>query len=170
MARPSFEVEAKISVADLDELTRNAVKEFSKELESKERENIAAAGMARFARRTTVRVFRLGQSGWEIQVLARPNWMRAWEFGFTSVGRPMLWMPAPDTGKRRRAKTWLRLGRGKRRLIRPKGKNVLINAATGQVLYIGIPRTQGGPKLSMRQIAEEEAERFVEQLGYKRRA
>jgi hypothetical protein len=177
--KTSFQVEAKVDIADFDDITRKAVKKLGDELQVKEREDVAAGGMARFARRTRVFVRSGGQHGWVIDVVARPNWMRVHEYGAISVAasrggkavrpgkgkawtvdyQPMLWVPLFTP--RMRAATFVKT---RYKLFKPPGKNVLISPLTGKVLYYGIPRMENRPILHMREIAEEEAEKFVENV------
>jgi hypothetical protein len=152
-----FHVNAKLAVRDFSKVTREAVDALAKGLEVLERADIAAAGMQRYAKKTRVRVRTRGEHGYDVQVYPRPNWMRAWEYGATSVGSPLLWIPAPGNifGN-------IRAKKYPGKLIRLKGKNILINAVTRKIAFIGIPRTSIQASLHLRQIAEEEAARFIE--------
>ena len=149
-------VNTKLAVHDFAKVTREAVDAFAQDLEAAERADIAAGGMQRFAKQTRVRVRPKGDRGWDVNVFPRPNWIRAWEYGATAVGNPMLWIPAPGN-----IFGHMRARRYPGKLIRPKGSNVLINAVTRKVAFIGVPRTTIQSTLHLRQIAEEKAARFV---------
>jgi len=150
-----FKVDVKMDVADFESITREAVKVLAKELEAAERADVAAGGMARYAKKTTVSVSGRGQN-WTINVRSRPNWMRAWEYGATSIGKPMLWIPVGAVHQRAKGYPV--------RLFRPPGTNVLINTRTRRVAYVGVPATTIAPRLHMRDIAEKYAAKFVENL------
>jgi hypothetical protein len=152
-----FKVDVKMDVADFESITREAVKVLAKELEGAERANIAAAGMARYAKRTNVTVSGRGKN-WTINVRSRPNWMRAHEYGATSIGKPMLWIPVNTPLRHQRASGY------PVKLFRPPGTNVLINTKTRRVAYVGIPAATIRPRLQMREIAEKYAAKFVENL------
>jgi hypothetical protein len=168
MARQEIQVEADISLMDFGKVTRQAVDRLAKELEGKEREDVAAAGMQRFANRTTVRVKPV-HGGWDVYVNLKPGWMKAWETGAANIvpkrpqktaGVRLLWIPVPDA-PRIRARGYRRIF-GK--LYRPKGKNVLIDMVSKKVAYVGIPQHSIPSVLHTRDIANEEAEKFVKNL------
>jgi hypothetical protein len=169
MAREDFKVNIDVSLWDFGNITRNAVTKMAKELEAKEREDIAAAGMQRFAPRTTVRPVAV-HGGYDVYVNLKPGWMKVWETGSThpivpvrpqkTAGVRLLWIPVPDA-PRIRARGYRRVF-GK--LYRPKGKNVLIDWASGKVAYVGIQQQTIKPVLHSRDIANEEAEKFSKLL------
>jgi hypothetical protein len=167
-SKEDLQIDLNVSLWDFGKLTREAVRTMAKDLEAEERADISAAGMQRFAQRTSVRVATV-HGGFDVYVNLRPGWMKAWEMGAVSVprrrqktagGQPLLWIPVPD-GPRIRARGFRRVF-GK--LYRPKGKNVLISVETGRVAYIGIPSSTIQPVLHQRDIAEEQAAKFTEHL------
>jgi hypothetical protein len=155
-AKTDFNVDVNFKAADYSKITRDAVNSMAKDLEAAERADIAAAGMARYAKQTRVRVRDRGDRGYEVQVIPKPGWMRAFEYGSTSAGNPMLWIPVRGSIFRH-----MRARNYPGKLIRPKGSNILINAVTRKVAYIGIQRSTISPTLQLRQIAEDEASKFV---------
>ena len=168
MARQELQVEADIKLMDFGTVTRDAVNRLAKELEAKEREDISAAGMQRFAHKSTTRVSTV-HGGWDVYVNLKPGWMKVWETGNPHIvpkrpqktaGVRLLWIPVPDA-PRIRARGYRRVF-GK--LFRPKGKNVLIDMVTKKVAYVGIPQQSIAPVLHTRDIANEEAQKFVRNL------
>jgi len=158
-----FLVQTRMSVRNFDNVTREAVDALAKDLEASMRADIAAGGMGRFAKskKNRVAVQRRGETGYALRMFIWPNFMKAWEYGATSVGSPILWLPAPgNIFGRSRARYY----GGK--LIKLPGKNILINAVTKKIAFIGIPRTTIKPVLNLRDIAEEKAAKFVSYMKY----
>jgi hypothetical protein len=158
-----FLVQTRMSMSNFANVTREAVDALAKDLEASQRADIAAGGMQRFAKskKNRVAVHKRGETGYAVRMYLWPNFMKAWEYGATSVGKPMLWLPAPgNIFGRSRARQY----GGK--LIKLKGKNILINAVTRKIAFIGIPRTQIQPVLHLRQIAEDKAAKFISYMKY----
>ena len=57
-----------------------------------------------------------------------------------------------------------RAGKFPGKLWRPPGTNILINAKTGRIAYVGVEQQTTRPNLHMRDIAEEKSAQFIEYL------
>ena len=152
------EIGVDLNLRDYGAVTRAAVNELSQSLEARSRTEISAGVGRRQAKTSYSRIRGIGKGGYEVNFFARPGWVVGYEYGAVSVGRPLLWMPAPGSPYRGRARDYP----GK--LYRPKGRRVLINPVTRKVAYIGIPQVTTTARLHLRDIAEDEAVRFVDRM------
>lgn len=153
-----FLVQTRMSIRNFANVTRDAVDGLAKDIEAEMRADIAAGGMQRFAKskRNRVAVRSRGETGYAIQMYLWPNFMAAWEYGATTVGAPILWIPAPGNIFGR-----MRASKYPGKLIKLPGKNILINPVTKKIAYIGVRRTTIKPRLNLREIAEDRAAKFV---------
>jgi hypothetical protein len=177
MADPYVQIGVDLDIRDFAAVTAEAVKTLANEFEATSRQNMAASGLRRYASRSFARANHIGGGNWEVSFFLRPSFLRVYEYGGESVGKPMLWFPV-NTGVLRgvRASKW----GGK--LFRPPGTNVLLGRvqqlgpkATARiqmrggtvpqgryiVRYIGVPRISFTPRLDLRAIAEHEASNFL---------
>jgi hypothetical protein len=168
-----FQVNVAWKVKDLGPVMREAVAVTAKTIQERSRQDVAGGlhNAGRFAKGTTTQIKKI-EGGYAIDVIQRPSFAKVWETGGTSRGKPLLWLPAPGN------RIPLRKYQGK--LIRPKGKNVLIAAVPGtrvtgmagtgsttrgQVKYIGVSSITNRKRFHLEQIAFEEANKFVEHWG-----
>jgi hypothetical protein len=165
-----FEVSVDWKVKEMGPVFREAVAQMAKTVRDRSREDVAGGlhNPGRFVKGTNVSVDKV-EGGYSVDVIQRPAFAKVWEFGGVSRGKPFLWLPAP--GNRIPKRRYLG------RLIRPKGKRVLIAAAAGvpvtgmagtgktargQVKYIGVTSITNRKRFHLSQIAMEEANKFIE--------
>lgn len=156
----SFEIDVSIKMRDWPEVTRAGVQITARDVRMRSRENLRGVGFSRFAKGTNTKMSKI-EGGYMVQVFQTPTWMKVFEYGGTSVGRPLLWIPVDPTLKGVRARTVSGLYRpGSKRNKRP----VLVSKRDGKVKYIGISAVTNRPRLKIRDIAKREAEAFVQRL------
>jgi hypothetical protein len=169
MAAEIFHVEVSWNVKEMGPVMREAVAQTARIIRDRARADVSGAlrNPGRFVKGTDAKVEKIA-GGYAIDVTQKPAYAKVWEFGGVSVGKPLLWLPAPGT------KVKLRHYRGQ--LIRPKGKRVLIAARAGQkikgmsgtgsttrgqVKYVGITSVTHRKRLHLAQIAFDEANKFA---------
>ena len=153
-----LQVEAKVNVKDLGPITRYAVTAVSRDIRERSRLDLARAGMpVKWQKGLKTRVDRF-PGGYRIKVSQTPGYAKVFEKGGTSVGKPMLWIPAPDLTIRTRARKYP----GK--LWRPPGKKVLLGR-DGKVKYIGAASITNRKRTHIGEIAMEEAQKFIERMA-----
>ena len=160
MPQHGLQVDTKVNIKEFGPITRYAVGATARAIRDRGRLDIAQAGHfgRRFQMGLQTRVDRIqGGSGYIISVQQKPNFMKVFQHGGTSVGKPMLWIPA-DLTVRVRARNF------KGPLFRPKGKNVLMGADR-KVKYIGISSVVNRKRMHIEQIAMEEAKNFTRYIG-----
>jgi hypothetical protein len=147
-----FLVEIKTNLPQHGPIVRSAVVELSRQMRERSRKDIASAGrFGRYSKGFTTS-FKAIPGGYQVQSFLKPGFLKVKEYGGISVGKPLLWIPKPPL------RIKVRKYGGK--LIRPKGKRVLVNAR-GQVAYIGVTSVTHRRIFHLRAIAQQEAERFV---------
>lgn len=169
----TFQVTVDWKVKEMGPIFREAVALTAKTIRDRSRQDVAGGlhNPGRFVKGTDAKVEKV-EGGYAIDVIQRPSFAKVWETGGTSRGKPLLWLPAP--GNR------IPLRKYKGKLIRPKGKNVLIAAVAGtrvtgmagtgstkrgDVKYIGVSAITNRKRFHLDQIAFEEANRFAEHWG-----
>jgi len=163
----SIDINVKMDVRDLEEVTREAVRGMADDIQRLSREDITSGGFGRWAKGTRTSVQSQAGNNYTVLLKVRPGFLKAYEYGAVAIGRPMLWIPSPENSfKKTRAKRLVRDTQVK--MFRPPGKNVLISSKTGKVMFIGIPSVKIVPRLHLVDIAELEASRFVERLKDRR--
>jgi len=167
----AFRVRVQWNVKELGPVLKAVADGLAKNIETRSRADIANSGLAnpsRYVKGLRARVRTGPRRGYRVQVFLRPNFAHVWEYGGTSVGKPLLWIAQP--GAPRRIKAY----GGK--LFRPKGTNVLISkpsrtrvrgmAGTGQakakVMYVGVKSVSHARRFHLRQIAYEEANKLTD--------
>jgi hypothetical protein len=173
-----FRVKVQWSVKDLGPVIKSVGEALAKNIQTRSRADIANSGLrnpTRYVKGLTTKV-RGRRGGQVVQVFLAPSFAHVWEYGGTSLGRPLLWMRArPGIPKR--------AGAFGGRLFRPPGTNVLIAkrskvkirgmAGTGQggtqVMYIGVKSVTHARRFHLRQIAYDEANKLTDIMrGYMR--
>jgi hypothetical protein len=148
-----FLVEVSTNLRDHGPIVRSAVVMLSQRIRTRSRKDIAAAGhFGRYAKGFNTSFKRIS-GGYVVETQLRPAFLKVKEYGGVSIGKPFLWIPKPPL------RIKLRKYGGK--LIRPKGKRVLIRPTDGEVMYIAIPSVTHRAVFHLRQIEKEETERFV---------
>lgn len=138
-------------------LVRYAVVQTSRAIRDRGRQDLARAGrMAKYRNGFNTR-FRAVPGGYVIDGFLRPSFLKVFEFGGTSVGKPTLWIPIPPL------RIKLRNYGGK--IIRPRGSFVILRASDRKPLYVGVSSITNRQRLHLRQIAYEEAAKFVDRYG-----
>lgn len=167
----SFEVEVGWNVKEMGPIFREAVTQTAKIIRERSRADISAGVRGRYARGYWNTVEKI-EGGYKISETVRPAYVKVWEYGGTSVGKPLLWIPVGTN------KTPIKKWKGGM-LVRPKGKNVLMTAGSrvkvrgmagtgsgvGAVQYIGIRSMVHRKRFHLRQIAVEEAQNFTKRWG-----
>jgi hypothetical protein len=160
-----FQVEVRWNIKQLGPVLREAIVGLEKIIQQRSKQDIATNVSGRFAKGLTTGVKRISR-GYVIQVFQRPAFGKVWEYGGVSVGKPLLWIPVPGSPRR--------ISRYGGKLFRPRGTRVLMSmpsrvAITGvmgsgqrkpQVKYIGVSSVTHRPRLHLRKIALEEANKF----------
>jgi hypothetical protein len=166
----TFEVTVDWKVKDLGPVMREAVAATAKAIRDRARQDVAGGlhNAGRFVRGTNTKVEKI-EGGYAIDVIQRPSFAKVWETGGVSRGKPFLWLPAPGNRVKKSAY--------KGKLIRPKGKRVLIAAASGRkvtgmagtgttqrgdVKYVGVTSITNRKRFHLEQIAFDEANKFAE--------
>jgi hypothetical protein len=169
-AGQTFQVMVDWKVKDLGPVFREAVNATAKTIRERSRQDVAGGlhNAGRFVKGTNTKVEKI-EGGYAIDVIQRPAFAKVWETGGISRGKPFLWLPAP--GNR------VKLRNYKNKLIRPKGKRVLISAIAGtpirgvagsgalkrgQVRYVGVTSITNRKRFHLETIAFEEANRFYD--------
>lgn len=154
-----FQVDVRVNVADFGPIVRDAVKEVEKNIRERSRQDIAGSGISRpgkFVKGLRTQTRKLG-TGYVIQVTLRPSYAKIWEYGGTSTGKPLLWIPLPPN------RTKLRNWAGK--LNHPRGSRVLLGGSgRKQVKFVGVTSVTNRQRFHLRQIAVEEANKFLQQM------
>ena len=167
----TFEVEVGWNIKDMGPIFREAVTQTAKAMRVRSRADISAGVGGNYARGYWNKVTKI-PGGYKISETVRPAYVKVWEYGGTSVGKPLLWIPA--TGNMTPIKKW----KGGK-LIRPGGKNVLMTTGStvkvrgmagtgsgvGKVQYIGVRSVTHRQRFHLRQIAIEEANNFSKHWG-----
>jgi hypothetical protein len=148
-------------VKDSGPIYREAVQSTAEAIEQRSKQDVASnlKHAARFVRGTTAKVSKVS-GGYSIKVMQRPGFAKVWETGGVSVGKPLLWIPAP--GHRQK------INKTRAKLFRPRGSRVLVAASgqhKGEVRFIGISSVTHRKRFHLKQIATEEAKRFAERWG-----
>lgn len=159
----SFQVEVRVNHADYGNVIREGVVAMARTIREKSRQDVAAGGHfgGRFIKGVTTSVHKI-EGGYRVGIHQRPAFMKGFEFGETSAGHPLLWIPIAPDAKHIRAKAF------PGGLIRPggkTGKRILISRKDRQIKYVGIPRVQNRQRFHLRAIAFEEATKFIGHMG-----
>src|SRR5262245_13757028 len=126
-----FLVEVSTNLREHGPIIRSAVVATSQAMRDRMRQDITGSirNGRRFARGLQTGLNAVS-GGYFINVYLRPAYAKVFEYGGVSVGKPTLWIPVPPL----RAKVRNYVGK----LIRPKGKRVLIRPKDGKVMYAGV--------------------------------
>lgn len=160
-----FEISVTMNIKDLGKLADQAARQTAREIRTAGREQIGASGRfsSSWVRGLTATVRHQG-GGLMIKVLQKPNYAKIFEYGGTSVGRPLLWIPAPGQLDAH----GVRASQYPGKLFRPKGRNVLVLRQRGSnrnmVKYIGIPQVTIRPRWNLRAMATQKAQQLVDRL------
>jgi hypothetical protein len=170
-----FQVEIRWDVKQFGPIIHDGVTALAKTIRERSRRDIAGGlhHPDRFVKGLTTKVSRISR-GYAVQVLQRPAFAKVWEYGGISTGKPLLWLPLAPNRMR------LRSYGGK--LFRPPGKRVLIAASAGtrirgiggtgrtqgQVKYVGVTSITHRKRFHLRDIAVEEANKFVKHMAIRR--
>jgi hypothetical protein len=139
-------------------LVRYAVVQTSRAIRERGRMDVATVGsLGRIGKGAFNTRFKRVPNGYVIDGYLRPSFLKVFETGGTSVGRPLLWIPIPPL------KVKVRKYGGK--LIRPRGSRVLLRASDKRPLYVGVTSITNRQRLHLRQIAYEEASKFIDRYG-----
>jgi hypothetical protein len=151
-----MQVEVKVGVRDYLPITAMAVVALNRQIRVRGNANISGAG-SDFAKKFGCRTQTQKRGpGYRVRVYIKPGYGKVFEFGSTSVGKPMLWIGIGNA-KHVRAKTYRKQGH---KLFRPGLSRVLIDRKDGQIKYVGIKSVSVTPRLSIRKIVAEEARKF----------
>jgi hypothetical protein len=151
-----IEIKLDVKIANYRDIIKLAAEQMAHTMRVRAQLDVASVGR-RFIRGLTVPVKRIS-GGYSVQIVQKPAYAKVFEFGGTSRGKPMLWIPL-QRGKRGRAKTF----RGK--LYRPRGANILIGARDRQVKFIGVTSITNRKRFHLHEIAKQEAAKFVAHMG-----
>jgi hypothetical protein len=169
-----FRVQVRWNVKELGPVLKAVADSVAKNVQARSRADIAGSGLhnpARYVRGLRAVVRTAPRKGYRVSVFLSPSFSHVWEFGGTSLGRPLLWIAQP--GAPRRIKAY----GGK--LFRPKGTNVLMSQpsrvkvtgvhgsgmAKPKVMYVGVKSVTHARRFHLRQIAYEEANRLSETIA-----
>lgn len=167
-----FRVKVQWDVKELGPVLKQVADSVAKNIETRSRADIANSGLrnpGRFVKGLQTKV-RARRGGYVIGVLLSPTYAHVWEYGGTSLGKPLLWIAQP--GAPRRIKSY----GGK--LFRPPGTNVLISRPSRvkvkgiygsgmskpKVMYVGVKSVTHARRFHLRQIAYEEANRLTDTM------
>ena len=167
----TFRVQVKWNVKELGPVIKAVADAVAKNVETRSRADIAGSGLqhpARYAKGLTTRVGTAPRKGYRVQVFLRPSFAHVWEYGGTSVGKPLLWIAQPGAPRR------VRQYGGK--LFRLPGTNVLVSRpsrvkVTGvmgsgmqkpKVMYVGVKSVTHARRFHLRQIAYDEANKLAD--------
>jgi hypothetical protein len=149
-----IKVELKTNMREHGPIVRSAVAQMAKGMRSRSRDNVRSTGRlgawGAMAVRTNVQKL---SGGYLVNEVLTPRFLKAFETGAQSVGKPWLWIPSPPNK--------VRIGKRQTKLWRPSGTNVLIDRKTRQILYVGIRQTTIRKRLALTEIAEEEAAKLI---------
>jgi hypothetical protein len=151
-----LEIKIDMKVANYRDIIKEAAEKTAHVIRERSRADTTAAGFPRFAKRLTVPVRKI-QGGYAIQVVQKPGFMKVYEEGGVSSGKPpsgLLWIPVE--GRKQRLSKY----KGPK-LIR-RG-NVLIGR-DHKVKYVGLPSHTHRQRLHLKAIAKEEADKFTAQM------
>lgn len=165
-----FQVEVRWNVKQFGPVIREAVAATSKTIQERARKDVAAGVRhpGRFVKGTTTKVARV-RGGYAIQLFLRPTFAKVWEYGGTSVGKPLLWLPAPGNKVKLRNFGGKLIKRG--RVLVTASRTVAIRGMAGtgqkagQVKYIGVASVTHRRRFHLREIAMDEANKFVQKMG-----
>lgn len=153
-----FKVDVKVNVRDYGEILRSTVTKLATKIRQRSRQDIARTGMGdRFVRGLTTKVNKV-EGGYRLAVNQSPGFMKVFEYGGVSVGKPMLWFGITPDSRGIRARNY----QGK--LFRPKGKNVLVSSKDHRIIYVGVTSINHRQRFHLRAIAEEEANNFLDDM------
>jgi hypothetical protein len=148
-----FLIEAKAPLREFGPIMGSAVAATARAIQQSSRQDIARAGrFGRYTKGYTTSVKRV-TGGYVIQCFLKPGFLKVFEYGATSVGHPLLWVPVKPLR--------IQVRKYGGRLIRPKGKRVLLRATDKKVMYVGVSSVINRPRFHLRQIAYREAEKFL---------
>jgi hypothetical protein len=167
----TFRVQVKWNVKELGPVIKAVADAVSKNIQTRSRADIASSGLrhpARFVRGLRTYVKTAPRKGYRVQVFLSPAYSHVWEYGGTSVGKPMLWIAQPGAPRR--------VGSYGGKLFRPKGTNVLMSRpsrvkVTGimgsgtskpKVMYVGVKSVTHARRFHLRQIAYDEANKLTD--------
>jgi hypothetical protein len=150
------QIKVDVKFANYRDLIKLGAEQMAHTLRVRSQLDVAQVGR-RFIRGITVPVKRISK-GYSVQVVQKPAYAKVFEFGGTSRGKPLLWIPL-ERGRTRRAKSF----RGK--LYRPKGVNILVGARDRKVKFIGVSSITNRRRTHLRAIAQDEANKFVAHMG-----
>jgi hypothetical protein len=167
IVHPTFKVKVQWNIAALGPILKSVVETVAKGIEMRSRLDIMNSGLrnpARYVKGLTTKV-RKRREGYGIQVFLRPNYASVWEYGGTSLGKPLMWIRQKATTPATK-----RAGAFKRgTLFRPKGRNVLLFNPPGKAkteeLYVGVASVTHARRFHLRKIAYEEANRLSDILA-----
>jgi hypothetical protein len=152
-----IEIKIDVKIANFRDIIKDGADRLAHDIKVRAQLDVATVGR-RFVRGITVPIKRI-QGGYDVQVFQKPAYSKVFEFGpVVSKGKPMLWIPL-QRGKRTRAKSF----RGK--LFRPIGTNILISKRDGKVKFIGVSSITNRKRFHLREIAAQEAAKFVAHMG-----
>ena len=139
-------------------LVRYAVVQTSRAIRDRGRQDVATVGsLGTYGKGTFNTRFKRVPNGYVIDGYLRPSFLKVLETGGTSVGKPLLWIPIPPL------KIKVRKYSGE--LIRPRGSRVLLRAGDKRPMYVGVSSITNRQRLHLRQIAYDEASKFVDRYG-----
>lgn len=168
-----FSIEVKTNLVDYATVVRDAVVETSRTIRERSRKDIAGSmrNAGRWAKNLETQ-FKAepGGMGYRIGVYLKPGFLHMYEYGGTSIGKPLLWIPIPP--HRGRARNF------KGKLIRPPGKKYLAirtsrvpvrgmpGTGSGKLkpMYVGVSSVTNRQRFHLRVIAGDEAQKFVSRL------
>jgi hypothetical protein len=166
----TFRIDVNVNVKEFGPIVRESVKAMAKNIRTKGRQDIARGG--RFGNRFTRGLatgIRAVEGGYRVRVTLKPSFMKVFEYGGVSVGKPLLWIaPRGTPAYGIRAAAW-------GNLIRPRTKgflglgrryrDVLIDKRTGAVRYVGVRYIRNVQRFHIRDISYAEAENFLRTMG-----
>jgi hypothetical protein len=150
-----LEIKIDMKVANYGDIIKLAVEETAHTIRERSRADTAAAGFTHWAPKLTVPVKRI-TGGYLIQVKQKPGFLKVYEQGGTSRGKPLLWIPVAGRN--------IRLSKYKGpKLFRPRGRNVLLDPQR-KVRFVGIASHTHRKRLHLRAIAKEETDKFLARM------
>lgn len=169
----TFRVQVKWNVKELGPVLKAVADAVAKNIQTRSRADISSSGLrnpGRYVKGLRTYVRTAPRKGYRVQVFLSPAFSHVWEYGGTSLGKPLLWIAQPGAPRRIRAYG------GK--LFRPKGTNVLMSRpsrvkvtgmhgsgeAKPKVMYIGVKSVTHARRFHLRQIAYEEANRLTDTM------
>jgi hypothetical protein len=167
LVHSTFKVKVQWKVSEFGPILKSVAETVAAGIQMRSRMDIMNSGLrnpSRISKGLTTKV-RKRREGWGIQVFLRPNYANVWEYGGTSIGKPLLWI-------RQKAKTpaTKRAGAFKRgKLFKPPGRNALLFNPKGsdkpEELYAGVASVTHQRRFHLRKIAYEEANHLTDILA-----